>query len=692
MLPDGGAGGRFVSSSLTEPVPVLSLSLLVIGVAAPARGSETPAAPLDRLQTINRLVTDGRLAADLATTYRALAFTRPELLPPAIAFQPAANVDCATPAFVQAYQLRRRGGMSRAAAELYQYGSSRPASVGYYDSTIYPVRVHYTTAGLASQASSVVDYAEYAWQKQTQTMGFRPPLGDFGDVDQGGSTALDLYVGNAQGAGGFTAPEFDWGATAWTDCTTYIVISDQVTGAELQTTVAHELNHAMQAAYDCNEWVAFWENTSSYIMDLTYDNVNDYVYWLPEFQSVPGLPLERFDQRGAYQYGGMVIAATIDQALGSGNGTKLAEVWAKSQGTNAYQNSPSYFDAITQVVGNANGGMDAFQKTLTEWRYLTGSRDDRGHLHDAGLWSSICYPHGECQPPDDTTLALASLPASGTVGSKPHGHGSSYIRVNLGGSTSGILYTVFKGDPATRWGANIICWGSGSAEVTPLTVDVAGAGQVGVQVAGQDSCTLAVSALGPAAYNPSDEGDYDAVAGSTYSYTYGFDFTNGALTPPVIAGFAPSQVPCGGVNAVVIQGSGFWQGATVTADGGPVPITSVTGTAIVVTLPARANSGHVPIVVTNRDGQSAKARLIYVGDGCACDCDQRTVCEENCDCDPECLACVCDATDVCDADCDCDPDCDHCGCTPTAQPEPLAALMALALIAGALRGRRQRHC
>ena len=159
-----------MTSRIANPYLATSSLILLTAVASRTAAVETAEVTLDRLQTINRLAKDGTLAEDLAAAYRVATFTRPELLPPEIAARPAPKVDCATPAFIDAYQLSHQGRLGRAAAELYQ-ASGRPTSVGYYDSAVYPVRVHYTTAALASAASSVLDYVEFSWQKQTETIG-----------------------------------------------------------------------------------------------------------------------------------------------------------------------------------------------------------------------------------------------------------------------------------------------------------------------------------------------------------------------------------------------------------------------------------------------------------------------------------------------------------------------------------------
>ncbi|MBL8113565.1 MAG: IPT/TIG domain-containing protein [Acidobacteria bacterium] len=75
--------------------------------------------------------------------------------------------------------------------------------------------------------------------------------------------------------------------------------------------------------------------------------------------------------------------------------------------------------------------------------------------------------------------------------------------------------------------------------------------------------------------------------------------------PPIVQGSTPACANVIGGRSVAIQGSHFQPGATVTLDGVPAQIASVSSTAIVATAGARpAGSAHTgPIVVTNPNGE-----------------------------------------------------------------------------------------
>jgi len=637
------------------------------------------------------LLERGEIDDSEAIVMRALAYQKPEALPAALQSLAPNPVSCATPVLLNAYQARLRNTLSFKASQLDQTRAGRPSSAGYIESTQFPVRVHYVTASLADMAQEVLDAVDYSWQKETVNMGFLPPMGDFGGSGEGGSADYDFYVGDAEGAAGYTMPESSWPDTAWSDCTSYIVIDRTLpTSNDIKTTVAHELNHAMQMAYDCGEWDSLYENTSSYIMEVVYDSVNDYIYYLPEFQQNPGYPFERFSWGDLFQYGGFIVAAVIDEGLGNGDGNKIREVWENCKQNSDYNNEPDFLDVVDDQMGLAGGGLDGFQQMLAEWKYLTGTRSDGAHLSEAGTWDDV-YGN-DTQPPDAATHALSTLPVNKSVTAGPHVHGAAYVRVAIPSGTNGTLYLSFDGAATTRWALNLICWGgSGQAQVTPIEMTDTTQANVGIPVSGKPNCTLAIANLGPTNYDV--DRDYQGIASKTYSYSYGLDFVIGALGAPTIASVSPETVDCAGEAGVTVNGSNFYQGSRLLLNGLPARILSLTRTSFTFTAPGRTESGRLPLVFTNADGQAVTTDLLYLGGSCSCECDQTEHCETACACDVECLTCACDTSSSCDSDCDCDPKCDDEGCNavPNNRPEFQLAIIGLGGLGGLARSYRRRR-
>ncbi len=639
----------------------------------------------DRELVIAELEAAGQLNAEEALVYRLWSVRDPSRLPAELTALPAARTPCATELFARAFAARRDGRLSPWAAEQVKQASDRPASAGYVDSGTYALRVHYTDASQSNRARDVLGYAETSWRKQVTEVGFRAPLGDDGGSAFGGSRALDIYIGDAQGAAGFTAPEYDWPSTARADCTTWVMISDELSySGEWMSTVAHEFNHVLQGAHDCTEWTAFWENSATYMQDVTYDSLDDYIWFLPDFQLNPHLPFEYHSYgSSAYQYGGMIVAMILDEAYGDGDGKTLRRVWETSEQNSYNSYEPDYLDAIDALVREQGGdGLDEFQRTLTVWRYLTGSRDDGSHLEEAGTWDTYC--DDSCEPPDDRVHPFSTLPVNGTVREPLYVHGSSYIRVPMEQRRTGMLRVDFGGDPTTRWAATVLCRGDGPVSETSLAVNAGGSASGQVQVMNSDSCTLAVTHLYLTTYDPDE--DFDRATNRTYTYNYAFSFTAGALPAPEITAIQPSELTCAG-GTLVISGKNFFSGAVVQIGTDLAPVSQLTATSISVQVPSRAASGVVPVTVVNPDNQRVtwSNAVVFTGAGCYCGCDVSYGCDEGCECDVECVACLCDHTLACDPECDCDPQCEGCGCGAA---EPAVGLLLLALVA--LRARPGR--
>lgn len=103
------------------------------------------------------------------------------------------------------------------------------------------------------------------------------------------------------------------------------------------------------------------------------------------------------------------------------------------------------------------------------------------------------------------------------------------------------------------------------------------------------------------------------VANTDGTTTAALPFTITAAPPQVTAVTPPAAAITGGAT-VRLSGSAFQSGATVTFDGLPATVTSITNTAIVVTTPPHG-IGTVSIVVKNPDGQTGTVPngFAYIG-------------------------------------------------------------------------------
>src|SRR5205807_8990803 len=87
-------------------------------------------------------------------------------------------------------------------------------------------------------------------------------------------------------------------STTYDDRDAYLVVDPWGTygGAILDTTVAHEFNHALQAADDWSDAAIVYEMTAVFVEDLVYDDDNQYVNQIVDFQAHPDWSLDHDDK------------------------------------------------------------------------------------------------------------------------------------------------------------------------------------------------------------------------------------------------------------------------------------------------------------------------------------------------------------------------------------------------------------
>jgi len=153
-------------------------------------------------------------------------------------------------------------------------------------------RIHYTFSGRDAAFSNdfiqgVAIALEYSWDKQINEFGWQPPPGDNG---LGGDDRLDVYIQSVSSVDKFGYADksgrhiCDPSSVSWQGVPSYFVIDNNFANHKqggystqfgaMQTTVAHELNHAIQFGYiyDPPRWLA--EATATWMEDEVYDDIN----------------------------------------------------------------------------------------------------------------------------------------------------------------------------------------------------------------------------------------------------------------------------------------------------------------------------------------------------------------------------------------------------------------------------------
>ncbi|MBI5066834.1 MAG: IPT/TIG domain-containing protein [Deltaproteobacteria bacterium] len=118
---------------------------------------------------------------------------------------------------------------------------------------------------------------------------------------------------------------------------------------------------------------------------------------------------------------------------------------------------------------------------------------------------------------------------------------------------------------------------------------------VGAVAAGSLSVTAPAHAAGAVDVSVRNPDGQATLLAAGYAYV---------APPPALAGLSPAAGPVSGGTAVLLAGSGFQQGLTVTFGGVPALVGAVTDTSASVSAPAHA-AGPVTVALRNPDGQSA---------------------------------------------------------------------------------------
>ena len=297
------------------------------------------------------------------------------------------------------------------------FQTSRVSAQGHF-------RVHYDTIGtrqpalLAGNSSripgsheafidSVLRILEVVRDQEIGLLGYEAPPGD---GSKGGGPEYDVYV-ESLGSGLF-------GATYWeTDdlvssspnerYATYMEIDNDFLGyrtpgmSGLCVTLAHEFFHAIQVG-SIGIWRTatksdfyFYELSSSWMEDVVWDGVNDYVYEVRDYLSVSGgrgfrdlqgkaLPFTTYGlPSGYYGYERALFAVFLEARFGR---SLIRDVWSAMK-------AEPFLQAIESVLSTRNTDFEHEYAWFGFWNYYTADRSDSAlYYSEGGLYPRL-DPH-----------------------------------------------------------------------------------------------------------------------------------------------------------------------------------------------------------------------------------------------------------------------------------------------------------
>jgi len=188
----------------------------------------------------------------------------------------------------------------------------------------------------------VSECAEYSWNTEVNQFGFRAPPDSMIDI-----VVLDLDI-------------YGWlGVTFFIPVVNRIAIGidNDIPWPSVNTTVAHEVFHAVQASYDFYEGLWIIEGTATYMMDEVYDYVNDYVGWANELLLDPDRSLTSLSYNSVLywkylseHYGGVPVVRTILQETVASDGVDAVDKALQLYGT-SYQTSFIEWTVANYLIG-----------------------------------------------------------------------------------------------------------------------------------------------------------------------------------------------------------------------------------------------------------------------------------------------------------------------------------------------------
>ena len=349
-----------------------------------------------------------------------------------------------------------------------------PPAAGHLESVTLPIRVYFP-AGKQGMAEEVLAAAEKAWNVQVVELGFPKPWAD-GEVGPVTSGAWLYIAPTGDTASGVTDPLADVPQTPNCDCSSRILIGEDLTSGQIEGVVAHEFNHATQMATDCTESISSFENFATAVAQTLVPEPSWFKSMTGAFQKYPEYPVDFWTGEyagkppSAYQYGASLFPLYLLQRFGKGDLRYLRDTWgAFAQNGTAIPgilfscqpaNEPNWFDGVDSMVQKSGSSFDEAFDEFSSWRAVAGAFDDGEH-----------FDFGKAIVPAATVaeLPLDSLPA--TADFAIHEYGSAHIPLGLP-AVAAPLQILVKGDLQASWGASLLLWrDSAPVERLPLVFD-----------------------------------------------------------------------------------------------------------------------------------------------------------------------------------------------------------------------------
>lgn len=332
-----------------------------------------------------------------------------------------------------------------------EYCGTVPISAAACTDTIYwplslrsatrPLIVHYSRLSDEAKAAETLAILENAWTVQVDQLGFSPPLDDGGACGPDGS--YDVFLWRSVD-GAYVDAIANNPQTPHDDYSTYMAIDAfGVYGGEfLDTTLAHEFNHSVQASDDWWESPLIFEMTATFAEALVHPDQDDWFYTMEDFQARPNWSLFYDDAYQTwYMYGAAMFLHFLREQYFPQDSGFIARAWLAMR-SEPPADRPDFIDALRSILLDERGvALDAAIVGFMQWRWFTGEFDDGNHFARGTEW-----PHPVA------ILQADAADASIVIDVRAMHYGAEFLRVTNDDSAERVFDVVLQNDDmAVSW-------------------------------------------------------------------------------------------------------------------------------------------------------------------------------------------------------------------------------------------------
>ena len=381
------------------------------------------ALPIQAKTRIEAAYEAGELDLETALIYQVLSVRAPDQLP-AIYRESGGLAVCGTPHLVQAMSAAPNLSADFQ-ARLGKLAQRRPDAQRNILSPSGHFRVHYDTTGVNAvsrqdaDANDIPDYIDLAlvildstWVLEIEQLGYNPPPSDNG---LGGGDEYDVYIvelGVGRSFYGFTYPGTS-GATTYSHLEIDNNFTDsgykQTRGLDaLRVTIAHEFHHAIQFGYYAKFDGSWWqESTSTWMEEVAYPHIDDYLQYLTYFLGFPQRALNSGPYQSLHTYGSAIFSLFLDQRYGRELNRLIWEELGQHKNVHL-----DHFDRVIRQV--EPGGLGVAMGEFAVWNYFTNNRHRGEYYAEGNLYPTV--PTHDIAVAAETVLRDTSLvDATGSV-------------------------------------------------------------------------------------------------------------------------------------------------------------------------------------------------------------------------------------------------------------------------------------